>query len=60
MMNRVSITLWVGVGAFYMLLMLLFWLCSIPFRIMYGCAVKIDDRISDFLMVKLEKYEDKE
>lgn len=60
MMNRVINTLWVGVGVFYMLLMLLFWLCSIPFRIMYRCAVKVDDRISDFLIAKLEKYEDEE
>lgn len=60
MMNRVSNTLWVFVGVLYMLLMSLLWVCSIPFRIMYRCAVKVDDRISDFLIAKLEKYEDAE
>lgn len=57
-MNKMKLYFWILIGAMYMFGMGVLWSVSVPLRIMYKCAQRMDDKVSAFIIEKLEKYED--
>lgn len=58
MMNKLKLYFWILVGVMYMFGMGAVWAASVPLRIMYKCAQRMDDKASAVIIEKLEKYED--
>lgn len=58
MMNKLKLGFWITIGVMYMFGMGVVWAVSVPLRIMYKCAQRMDDKASAFIIEKLEKYED--